>query len=192
VLRRVHQEDMCQALGVPIPSKYEHEPDGPSLRRIAALLRRIAADPAADLDRLAQMTVFTVAVGNADLHGRNVSLLHGDEGPTLAPLYDVVATVMYGTVSHELGMYAGDARDVAAVSSEDLHAEMRAWGLPSRRAEAVTEQTLDRLSAAIDETTVAVPAAERVADVVRARIERLQQGLTAGTGADDSWALPDV
>jgi hypothetical protein len=36
------------------------------------------------------------------------------------------------------------------------------------------------LSAAIDKTTVAVPAAERVADVVRTHIERLQQGLTAG------------
>jgi serine/threonine-protein kinase HipA len=84
-------------------AKYEHEPDGPSLRRIAALLRRIAANPPAARDRLAQMTVFTVAVGNADLHGRNTSLLHGDDGPTLAPMYDVVAMVMYDTVSHELG-----------------------------------------------------------------------------------------
>lgn len=179
-VRRLHQEDMCQALGIPIPSKYEHDPDGPSLRDIAALLRRIAADPAADLERFAEMIVFTVAVGNADLHGRNISLLYRSDGPRIAPIYDAVATVMYDEVSPELGMIVGDARDVTAVSTDNLLLETRAWGLTSRRSTLLIDQTLARIHAAIDAATHAVPAAETVADVVRARVERLQRGSGAG------------
>lgn len=177
VLHRVHQEDACQALGVPIPSKYQYEPDGPSMRRIAALLRRIAADPADDLDRLAELTVFTAAIGNADLHGRNVSVLYPSEGPRLAPVYDAVATVMYDQVSPELGMAIGDARQVTSVSAHDVLTEMRAWGMSSRRSSRVVERTLDRLHASIDEATSDVPAAATVADVVRERVELLQQTL---------------
>lgn len=175
VLHRVHQEDACQALGIPIPSKYEYDRNGPSLRRIASLLRRIAADPAADLDRLAELAVFTVAIGNADLHGRNISLLYPSDGPRLAPIYDAVATVMYDQVSAELGMSIGDARQVTSVSADDLIAEMRAWGMSSRRSSRVLERTLARLHAAIDEATGDVPTAAPVAEIVRGRVERLQK-----------------
>jgi serine/threonine-protein kinase HipA len=84
VLRRMHQEDACQALGVPIPAKYEADDGGPTLRHIAALVRRLAVRPVQELERLAAYATFTVAIGNADFHGRNLSLLYSGDGPLVA------------------------------------------------------------------------------------------------------------
>lgn len=174
-VRRVHQEDACQALGIPVPAKYEYDPGGPTLRRIATLLRRIAADPAADLERLAAMVVFAVAIGNADLHGRNVSLLYGDEGPTLAPVYDAIATVAYDDITTDLGMSVGQARSVGSVTATDLVAEISSWGITRTRAARLLEEDLDRLEVAVDHATDVVPAARAVADIVRRRLAQLRR-----------------
>jgi serine/threonine-protein kinase HipA len=138
------------------------------------LLRRIAADPAADLERLAAMVAFAVAIGNADLHGRNVSLLYGDEGPMLAPVYDAIATVAYEDITTDLGMSVGQARSVGSVSATDLVAEISSWGITRTRAARLLEEDLDRLDAAIDHATDAVPAAHAVADIVRGRLAKLR------------------
>ena len=89
---RVHQEDGCQATGTPPGLKYE-EQGGPALRDLAALLRDFG-DPR-DVTTLLRRTTFNMAVGNADAHAKNFSLLHDTDGPTvrLAPLYDVLSTV---------------------------------------------------------------------------------------------------
>jgi serine/threonine-protein kinase HipA len=89
---RTHQEDGCQVLGLPPDQKYQtvaHK--DPSLAGFAAAILRFGADPVADLRALLQLLVLTVCVGNADLHAKNLSLLHGD-GVRLAPIYDVVST----------------------------------------------------------------------------------------------------
>jgi len=59
-VQRIHQEDFCQALGVPPNHKYQ-EDGGPSLRSIAEVLR--VNDPGA-LDTLARATTLNVALGN--------------------------------------------------------------------------------------------------------------------------------
>ena len=47
-VRRIHQEDFCQALGVPPETKYASE-GGPTFKDCFELLRRIAARPAVDV-----------------------------------------------------------------------------------------------------------------------------------------------
>jgi len=47
-IRRLHQEDICQALGRPSESKYQAE-GGPSVVETVELLRRCSAVPAQDL-----------------------------------------------------------------------------------------------------------------------------------------------
>jgi hypothetical protein len=48
-----------------------------------------------------------VVVGNADAHGKNFSILYGSDGPRLAPLYDLLATVAYPELSPQLAMRIG-------------------------------------------------------------------------------------
>jgi serine/threonine-protein kinase HipA len=106
MVRRVHQEDFCQALGVPSDTKYASE-GGPTFKDCFALLRRVAARPAVDVLKLLDAAIFNLIVGNADAHGKNFSILFGSEGPRLAPLYDLLATAAYPELSPKLAMRIG-------------------------------------------------------------------------------------
>lgn len=92
---RLHQEDMCQALGVRPQSKYQNE-GGPSPERVADLLRDHSDEPRQDLDTFADALVFNWLIGGSDGHAKNYSLLHGAGGSVrLAPLYDVASALPY-------------------------------------------------------------------------------------------------
>jgi serine/threonine-protein kinase HipA len=112
VVNRVHQEDFCQALGVPPETKYASE-GGPTFRDCFALLRRISARPAVDVLKLLDAVIFNVIAGNADAHGKNFSILYDAEGSRLAPLYDLLATATYPELSPKLAMRIGKRATLA-------------------------------------------------------------------------------
>lgn len=89
---RRHQEDFCQALGIPPGSKYERNQTGvrgPSLADLFALVRRHMT--AVDTTRLLDAVIFNIAVGNVDSHAKNYSILLTADGAALAPLYDLMS-----------------------------------------------------------------------------------------------------
>jgi serine/threonine-protein kinase HipA len=104
--RRIHQEDFCQALGISPELKYASE-GGPSFPACAQLLRRASIQPAADLFKLLDAALFNLIIGNCDAHGKNFSLLYTEQGAVLAPLYDLLSTVVYPGLSHRLAMEIG-------------------------------------------------------------------------------------
>ena len=91
---RLHQEDFCQALGIPPERKYAAE-GGPTFKTGFDLLRWATTVPAVAVLALLDAAIFNVIVGNADAHGKNFSLLHQTAGVTLAPFYDLLSTVAY-------------------------------------------------------------------------------------------------
>lgn len=110
-VRRLHQEDFAQALGVPSNRKYAAE-GGPVFRDCFALLREATARPAREVLKLVDAAIFNVIIGNADAHAKNFSLLRqeGAGSPiVLAPLYDLVATVMWAELSPRFAMTFGGA-----------------------------------------------------------------------------------
>ena len=117
-VQRVHQEDFCQALGIPPELEYESE-GGPSLKDCFALVRGVTARPVVELARLLDAVIVNVLVGNNDAHGKNFSLLYGDAGPTLAPLYDLTSTAVYPSLAANFAMRIGDARTFAALGPRD-------------------------------------------------------------------------
>jgi len=116
VVRRIHQEDFCQALGVPPETKYASE-GGPTLKDCFGLLRRVAARPAVDVLKLLDAVIFNVIVGNADAHGKNFSILYEAEGTRLAPLYDLLATVAYPELSTKFAMKIGGRATLAELNA---------------------------------------------------------------------------
>jgi len=118
-VRRIHQEDFCQALGVPPETKYAAE-GGPGFKECFGLLRGVAARPAVDVLKLLDAAIFNLIVGNADAHGKNFSLLYDAPGPRLAPLYDLLSTIAYPELSPKLAMKIG-----RRATLEELDA--RAW-----------------------------------------------------------------
>lgn len=105
-LERVHQEDFCQALGIPPNQKYEKE-GGPSLQQCFHLLRDTSIQPVADVRALLRWVIFNYLIGNADAHGKNISLLLTEQGPSLAPFYDLMSTAVYRELTERLAMRIG-------------------------------------------------------------------------------------
>ena len=95
--------DVCQALGIPLERKYAAE-DGPTFKTCFELVRRATTVPAVAVLALLDAAVFNLIVGNADAHGKNFSLLYRAGGVTLAPFYDLLATVAYPDLSAKLAM----------------------------------------------------------------------------------------
>lgn len=90
---RLHQEDLCQALGKMPYEKYASD-GGPSAADILALL---ASLPYADFNvpSFIRMLFFNVLIGGTDAHAKNYSLLLSGNGALLAPMYDVASGLPY-------------------------------------------------------------------------------------------------
>lgn len=99
-IRRVHQEDMCQALRIHPARKYQNE-GGPGPRQIvdllAASVRGAHPDAAMqDVQTFLDALVFNWLIGGTDAHAKNYSiLLAGDGLVRLAPLYDIASIYAY-------------------------------------------------------------------------------------------------
>jgi serine/threonine-protein kinase HipA len=176
---RVHQEDGCQATAMPPGQKCE-EQGGPSLRDFADVIRNFG-DPG-DVTSLLRRATFNVAVGNADAHAKNFSVLHEPDVPAirLAPLYDVLSTIALELTGTEgqpmradthLGQRVGGQADIGKVTAADLISEAITWGIRRRAASAAVTETLDQLLAAIPVT----PGDTRVLSVIREQVERISR-----------------
>jgi serine/threonine-protein kinase HipA len=102
---RVHQEDLCQALGLLPWQKYQSE-GGPGPRHIAEFLRNVMAPRAADdaVRRFADALIWNWLIGGTDAHAKNYSLLLAGAQARLAPLYDVASGLPYASHERHLRM----------------------------------------------------------------------------------------
>lgn len=104
---RLHQEDFCQALGVVSNLKYQSE-GGPGFKEAFGLIRTATSPSVINLLNLLDYAIFNTLVGNHDAHGKNYSLLYLEGGqPSLAPLYDVLCTVIYPDLTPKMAMKIG-------------------------------------------------------------------------------------
>jgi serine/threonine-protein kinase HipA len=104
--RRLHQEDFCQALGVAPEYKYQNE-GGPTVPDCFALVRKATRPAALYVPQLLDALLFNTLVGNNDAHSKNYSLIYRTEGAMLAPLYDVLCTVVYPELTTKMAMKIG-------------------------------------------------------------------------------------
>ncbi|HEY7805416.1 MAG TPA: type II toxin-antitoxin system HipA family toxin [Orrella sp.] len=105
-IKRLHQEDFCQALSIAPTLKYEAE-GGPGTLQSQQLIRSVTRTPAADEFHFLRMLMFHVLIGNADAHAKNYALLYRDKAPELSPVYDAICTAVYPSMSKRLAMEIG-------------------------------------------------------------------------------------
>lgn len=149
ILRR-HQEDFCQALG--LPSRLKYERDGTPGRHFGATtVRRVldgTIDPIDERGRFIEITLFDILIGNVDGHAKNFSLFHLPGNRLLTtPRYDVLPTMLDRQTTDEFAYRLGAATDLRHLTPDDLATFLVDLGLNAKPAR--------RLSNAIMQNTVA-------------------------------------
>lgn len=174
---RLHQEDMNQALGVSRGGKYqEHSTGGMNLGRIAGILGNRDPDSVRTLLRL---VVLAVAVGDLDMHGKNIGMLHYPDGTArIAPAYDIVPLAHREGIDGRMAMAINGTYPHRSISAADLIAEGASWGL--RDAAAVVREVLAELAVVVAAEEPHAHAHPGLGDDVREFIARLLAGSPAG------------
>jgi serine/threonine-protein kinase HipA len=110
----VHMEDFAQVFGEFPNNKYKFH----SYANIAAVLWAEIGENA--VIEFVRRLVFSVVIGNADMHLKNWSLLYPDRRtPVLSPGYDFVATLPY-IPGDTLGLSFGDSRSLSEISPDQM------------------------------------------------------------------------
>lgn len=192
-VRRLHQEDFCQALGRPPAAKYEFNGTGtrgPSIADMFALVRQHMT--ARDITRLLDAVILNVAIGNVDSHAKNYSILLGPGAPQLAPLYDLMSGLAWPNITQNHAQAIGGQRRGRHIYGRHWRRMAEAAGIAARgtiqRVEQVTARLLRELPAAVDEVA-AMPAGSAMLDIFAKEIEERATEVRAHAGQED---VPDV
>jgi len=109
-VKRLHQEDFCQALSIMPEMKYEKE-GGPSIAKCQEVLQKFSFQPAKDQLEFLRRIIFNYIIGNSDAHGKNSSLLYSENKIYFAPAYDLFSTAVYPNLAKEMAMKIGGRYD---------------------------------------------------------------------------------
>jgi len=140
-IRRLHQEDLCQALGVAPARKYEEE-GGPRFDQCFGVVDEMSIEPALDTRALLRWLVFNTIVGNADGHAKNLSLVIGPKGAVrLAPFYDLLSTAAYPRIATRVAMTVSGKADPGQIAGKDWRTLAKAIGVGSYLEDTVRELT---------------------------------------------------
>jgi serine/threonine-protein kinase HipA len=102
------------------------------------------------MERLLALVTLSVAVGNLEVHAKNISLLHPPEGPPrLAPAYDVVPLTHYSGIDGRMAMAINEVYEHSRIRRRDLISEAGNWGLGSSRAEKIVDEALEVIRATV-------------------------------------------
>ena len=105
-IKRIHQEDFCQASNIPSAYKYQAE-GGVDFKRCFEILRA-TSQPAVAINQFIQLMIFNYLIGNNDAHGKNFSILHYENGEIkFAPAYDILCSQVYPELSNKMAMKIG-------------------------------------------------------------------------------------
>jgi len=192
-VRRLHQEDFCQALGRAPATKYEFNGTGtrgPSIADMFALVRQHMT--ARDITQLLDAVIFNVAIGNVDSHAKNYSILLGPGRPQLAPLYDLMSGLAWANITQNHAQAIGGQRRGRHIYGRHWRrmadvAELAARGTV-QRVEQVTTRLLRELPPAVEELA-AMPAGATMLEIFAKEIEERATEVKAHAGQED---LPET
>lgn len=192
-VRRLHQEDFCQALGRPPVAKYEFNGTGmrgPSIADMFALVRQHMT--ARDITRLLDAVILNIAIGNVDSHAKNYSILLGSDAPQLAPLYDLMSGLAWANITQNHAQAVGGQRRGRHIYGRHWRLMAEAAGLAARgtlrRVEQVTARLLRELPAAAEEVA-AMPAGSAMLDLFANEIDERATEVRAHARLE---GVPDV
>lgn len=118
-IKRLHQQDFCQARGITSAKKYESE-GGPTFASNFNLVRDVSVAPIPDLNQLLMWFWFNLVIGNNDCHSKNLAFLATPKGLRLSPFYDLLSTAIYKEISSKFSYGIGGQNLWNKVSDKNL------------------------------------------------------------------------
>lgn len=198
-IRRLHQEDGAQALGLDRSLKYEDQ--ARAAGRKAGLLELFGefsaktASPAETRDVLRRAAFVNWLLGNNDAHMKNFSLLYPPDGgpPNLAPLYDIVSVEGLPGQWRKMAMAINGVGMASAVRGADIEWLASQDGVPRKTPSGAVRRRLstfrdlaagapDAIDRVVEDGDCTEEEARPMREVVLARTARLNQEL--------GWGLP--
>ncbi len=189
-LRRLHQLDFCQLADTPSLIKYESD-GGPGLARCRELMQQVGT-PAKDLQRMIAWFFFNLLIGNNDSHAKNLAILYTEEGPRLAPFYDLMSTTLYSGLARRFAFRINGEDRPGSLERSHLEGLARSMRFQPRYFVKQGLELAERLPATID-ATLATLSAEAQQGTEQTLLERLQQRLLSNCRKlPERWAAGGV
>jgi serine/threonine-protein kinase HipA len=131
-VRRIHQEDFCQALGIHPERKYQAD-GGPGVEDMANLLRDVTTGSADnEVTALVRAVAYNWLILGTDAHAKNFSLLLSGPSVRFAPLYDVASAAPYGDHPRKLRMAQNIGGEYRPTAIEPRHWSRLAASTPAK------------------------------------------------------------
>lgn len=123
VVRRLHQQDFCQAQGFTSEHKYEAK-GGPNLKdNYELILESVNIQRRAEsLNTYMDWICFNLLIGNNDSHSKNISLLLHEGKIQLAPFYDLLCTAIYGKLKKSFSFKIGGREKFEEIGKKQFEA----------------------------------------------------------------------
>jgi serine/threonine-protein kinase HipA len=186
-ISRLHQQDFCQAQGIPSDFKYESR-GGPSIKKNYELILNHVAPKkrVPNLESFLDWICFNLLVGNNDSHSKNISLLFLENKNELAPFYDLVSTAVYLGLNDDFAFLIGDRSNFSQIGLNQFHLlenqlQIKPGTFHSRmnslihKIESEKEKVANHVLKKFPEAKIV----KRISDLIRKRIKGLrQQGVT--------------
>lgn len=130
VMKRIHQQDFCQALGILSSEKYESD-GGPSFETdFKLMIENVNAKKRVESTfRLIDWLCFNLLIGNNDSHSKNISFLMIDGKYELSPFYDLISTAIYPTLDARFSFKIGGVSTFSSIGAKALVNEEKKLGI---------------------------------------------------------------
>lgn len=172
-LIRLHQEDLCQATGIPSENKYQRD-GGPGFYELFSIIRQHSSQPALDIKNAIRVIVFNYIIGNADAHGKNFSFLIEKNAMKLAPFYDLLSTEIYPNLSKKMAMKIGGKYEPEDVFGRHWHKFAEEISVNPK----FIDKEIAKLSTNIENSIKAYPhfpISSKISKIISKKIEQLRR-----------------
>lgn len=175
ILRRIPQEDFCQATGTSPILKYERK-GGPSLRKMMTILLS-SNNATADRRRFFKTALFNDLIHNTDSHAKNFSIFQLRAGFALTPMYDLLsAHFLYKTHSDfysnlRSSLSVNGKEKFHEITADDWRKEADHCGLGKK----ICDELMHELALAVK--SLDVPIEAQPPDLDKHQVESILEGI---------------
>lgn len=142
---RLRLEDFAQILSKPRGAQFAGKYDS-SYEEAASAIAAFSSRARLDLDRYFRLVVFNFALGNADAHLKNFSLLDRGEGLRLSPAYDLLNSLLYPFSRETALAIGGKKREFDTLNRSLLETFGADIGLPAKAVALALDDLAKRLA----------------------------------------------